>query len=204
MKKAFDTVNHSIFLKKLKYYGVRGIPLQWFESYLSNRKQYVSINDYSSDELILAHGVSQGSVLEPLLLILIFINDLSNVSKLLAFYLFAYDTNIYYESSHSLNIQNIVNREFRKIRKWLGANKLALNIDKINFVIFHSYQHKLTDHIFLKIGRRKIKQVSCVKFLGLLLHSNLSWKFNLTELSKSLQGLLVCSTRFAIILTQIH
>ena len=120
MKKAFDTVNHSILLKKLKHYSVGGIPLQWFESYLSNRKQYVSINGSTSDELILAHGGPQGSVI---------INDLPNVSKFLTFYLFADDTNIYYESSHLLNIQNIVNRELRKVRKWLKVNKLALNID---------------------------------------------------------------------------
>ena len=185
MKKAFDTVNHSILLKKLKHYGVRGIPLQWFEFYLSNCKQYVSINGSTSDELILAHGVPQGSVLGPLLF-LILINDLPNVSKFLTFYLFANDTNIYYESSDLLNIQKVVNRELRKVRKWLEANRSALNIDKTNFVIFHSHQHKLTDHIFLKIGRRNIKQEPCVKFLGLLLDSNLSWKFHLTELSKKL------------------
>ena len=100
--------------------------------------------------------------------------------------MFADDTNIYYESSDLLNIQKVVNRELRKVRKRLEANRLALNIDKTNFVIFHSHQHKLTDHILFKMGRKKIKQESCVKFLGLLLGSNLSWKFHLTELSKKL------------------
>ena len=98
--------------------------------------------------------------------------------------MFADDTNIYYESCDLLNIQKVVNRELRKVRKWLEANRLALNIDKTNFIIFHSHQHKLTDYIVLKLGRKKIKQESCVKFLELLLDSNLSWKFHLTELSK--------------------
>ena len=101
------------------------------------------------------------------LLFLIFINDLSNVSKFLTSYLFADDTNLYYESSDLLNIRKDVNRELRKVRRWLEANKLALNIDKTNFVFFYSHQHKLTDHIFLKMVRKKIKQESCVKFLGL-------------------------------------
>ena len=157
LKKAFDTVNHSILLKKLDHYGIRGAPHEWFVSYLSNRKQYVSVNGHASDELIITHGVPQGSVLGPLLFLL-FINDLPSVSKFLTFYLFADDTNIYYESSDLMNIQKIVNRELRKVRKWLEANRPALNIEKTNFVIFRSQQRIITDRIILKIGKRKIKQ----------------------------------------------
>ena len=182
LKKAFDTVNHSILLCKLEHYDIRGIPLQWFHSYLSNRKQCMSINGFSSDELNIIHGVPQGSVLGPLLF-LIFINDLPNISRHLTFYLFADDTNTYYESSNLLHIQKIVNRELRKVRKWLEANRLALNIDKTNFVIFHSQQRKITDQIVLRIGRKKINRETCVKFLGVLLDSNLSWKSHLTEQS---------------------
>ena len=185
LKKAFDTVNHSILLKKLEHYGVRGTPLLWFESYLSNRKQYVSVNGNTSDELIITHGVPQGSVLGPLLS-LMFINDLPNVSKHLTFYLFEDDTNIYFESSDLSYIQKIANRELRKVRKWLEANRLALNIDKTNFVIFHSQRQRLTEHIVLKIGRKKIKEESYVKFLGIMLDANLSWKIHLAELSKKL------------------
>ena len=185
LKKAFDTVNHSILLKKLDHYGVRGVPLQWFDSYLSDRKQYVSVNGSTSDELTITHGVPQGSVLGPLLFLL-FINDLPSVSKVLTFYLFADDTNIYFESDDLVHMQKVVNRELRKVRKWLEANRLALNIDKTNFIIFHSPQHKLTDHIVLKIGNKKIKRESYVRFLGVLLDSNLSWNFHLSELSKKL------------------
>ena len=77
----------------------------------------------------------QGSLLGPLLF-LIYINDLSNVSKPLSFYLFADDTNIYFEASDLFTLQKVMNRELRKIKKWLDANKLALNIDKTNYVIF--------------------------------------------------------------------
>ena len=95
---------------------------------------------------------------------MIFINDLPNVSRRLTFYLFADDTNIYFESSDLLTIQKVVNQELRKVRKWLEANRLALNIEKTNFVLFHSTQHKLTDHIYLKIGRKKIKQETYARF----------------------------------------
>ena len=146
LKKAFDTVNHSILLKKLEHYGIRGVALDWFCSYLSNRKQYVSVNGHISETLQIRCGVPQGSVLGPLLF-LIYINDLPSVSKCLTFCLFADDTNIYFEASDLFTLQKVINRELRHAKKWLDANKLDSNVDKTNFVIFHSHAKKLTEPI---------------------------------------------------------
>ena len=70
LRKAFDTVNHGILLKKLEHYGIRDNMLDWFQSYLSDRKQYVDINGKSSDLQDITCKVPQGSVLGPLLFLI--------------------------------------------------------------------------------------------------------------------------------------
>ena len=79
-----------------------------------------------------------------------------------------------------------MNRDLRHVKKWLEANKLALNIEKTNFVVFHSPARKLTEPTILKFGRKKIANANHVKFLGVLLDETLSWRSHLIELSKKL------------------
>ena len=185
LQKAFDTVNHDILLTKLEHYGIRGTSLDWFRSYLSERKQYVSVNGSNSSHLNVTCGVPQGSVLGPLLF-LIYINDLPQSSSKLKFYLFADDTNIYYEAENLNQLQRVVNNELKKVKMWLDVNKLSLNIDKTNFIIFKSPQHPSPETVSINIGNLPVKKTSYVKFLGVLLDESLSWNYHLTELSKKL------------------
>ena len=83
-------------------------------------------------------------------------------------------------------LQRTVNKELKKVKMWLDVNKLSLNIDKTNFIIFKSPQHPLAEAVSIKIGNLPIRKTCCVKFLGVLLDENLSWKYHLTELSKKL------------------
>ena len=176
-------MNHEILLTKLEHYGIKDNMLEWFRSYLSKRKQYISINGQSSELLDITCGVPQGSVLGPLLF-LIYINGLPNVSEVLDFYLFADDTNIYYESKTLDDIEKTLNEELNKLFIWLNVNRLSLNIDKTNYIIFHPYNKSMKDHITITINNKVIDQKEFIKYFGVLMDSTLSWKFHISNISK--------------------
>ena len=185
LRKVFDTVNHEILLNKLEHYRIRDSMLKWFQSYLIDRKQYVSINGQSSELLLNNCGVPQCSVLGPLLF-LIYINDLPNISKILNFYLFADDTNIYYESDSLNELEHTVNKELDKLYLWLNVNRLSLNIDKTNFLIFHPYNKPLKQNVTIKINKKATSEKDFIKYLGVLVNSSLSWKCQISNLTKKI------------------
>ena len=192
LRKAFDTVNHEILLSKLDHYGIRGTALLWFKSYLYNRKQYVFHNGESSKQQFINCGVPQGSVLGPLLFLL-YINDLPNISNILQFYLFADDTNIYYEADNLKKLESTINKELKKLHNWLIVNRLSLNINKTNFVVFHPYNKPPKKKITIKIYKKAISEKDHVKYLGILIDSTLTWRNHIdniaSKISKSI-GLL--------------
>jgi len=122
LSKAFDTINHKILISKMEHYGIRGVSLNWFKSYLTNRKQCTFINGSSSTTEFIMCGVPQGSVLGPLLFLL-YINDLPNISKILDFFLFADDTNIYFEADTFLQLETKMNKELKKKALYMVNSK---------------------------------------------------------------------------------
>ena len=122
-----DTVDHRIILNKLEYNGIRGVANDWFASYLSNRRQFVSLFGTNSDYQTVTCGVPQGSVLGSLLFLL-YINDMPKCSNILEFNLFADGTNLFLNSPNILNLETNLNVELGKGSQWLYANKLSLNI----------------------------------------------------------------------------
>lgn len=173
--KAFDTVNHEILIKKLEYYGVRGIAKDWFTSYLSNRRQIVTVNSVTSAQCNVSFGVPQGSVLGPLLFLL-YINDFHKSSSLFDFHLFADDSNLFYEHQNISELETNINTELSNVHIWLCANRLSLNIEKSNYVIFHPPQKKMQTNLNLNISDKQLKREYCIKYLGIMIDCNLSWK----------------------------
>ena len=135
-KKHLDPVDHAILIKNLKHYGIKGNNLRWFESYLENRKQYITYETtkFTTFENMTC-GVPQGSVLG-LLLFLLYINDLSNVSNILDPIMFADDTNLFYSHHNIKELFTTVNKELQKLGDWFTSNKLSLNIKKTKYTFF--------------------------------------------------------------------
>ena len=159
-------------------YGIRGVNLAWFCSYLANRKQYISLgHDRKTGTQNILCGVPQGSILGPLLFLL-YVNDLPN-SSVLKPIMFVDDTNLFFEHTDFRILFSMVNDELKKIYEWFNANKLSLSADETKYSLFHkpSKTHDLP--LFLPkvlINDNEVERVGSIKFLGVLLDKHLSWK----------------------------
>ena len=129
-------------------------------------------------------GVPQGSILGPLLF-LIYMNDIYRSSPLLKFILFADDTTLLFSAKTLLELTTVVNHELQNVSEWFRVNRLSLNISKTNFIIFKKAS-SLATPVNLKFDNVTIKQVSTLRYLGLEIDNQLSWKDHIKKIENKI------------------
>ena len=186
LSKAFDTLDHSILVKKLDYYGVKDTALDLCRDDLENRKQYVQIDTYKSDTTTITTGVPQGSILGPLLFI-IYLNDISKFSTLFNTITYADDTTLMgnlskFKSNGERDLSGNINYELTKLSDWLKVNRLSLNAKKTKLMIFRTFQKNV---IIPKIEMDEIEldPVSNFNYLGIIINENVKWKNHLNKIA---------------------
>ena len=186
LSKAFDVVDHKILLQKLEHYGIRGTCLKWFESYLTNRKQYTVVNGIKSNTEVVEYGVPQGSVLGPLLF-LIYTNDISTATNPHKLRLFADDSNIFVVDKEASRLKKKMIEVVTNICEWFNANKLTVNMSKTQFTIFTKPNRPIPEVLnSMKVMGTIVKRVQSAKYLGITIDGHLSWKYHIEDLSGKL------------------
>ena len=185
LSKAFDTIQHDILLDKMAHYGIRGLALEWFKNYLSNRKQFVDYNSHISELKLISSGMPQGSILGPLGFI-IYVNDIPNSVPNLSLILFADDTSAFTSHKDISTLNNIMNNGLNKLNQWFQSNKLSLNTKKSNFMLFgtHIKTKQYKNELKLSLDNVELKCVDAAKFLGVTIDQNLTWENHINQLTK--------------------
>jgi hypothetical protein len=140
IRKAFDSIDHVIPLKKLAFDGVSQLELAWFQSYLSNGQQQCQVNGCLSNKGEFICGVPQCSTLGPLLFP-IYINDLPNCLKTTTPCLYKVDTHFFATSYDSVALANDINSDSENVTDWLNVNKLQSHPSKAKLIVIGSKQN---------------------------------------------------------------
>ena len=177
LSKAFDTVDHGCILSKLECYGIVDRELSWFESYLFDRKQYVVVNNGKSERNTVLCGVPQGSVLGPLLFIIL-MNDINSLMEKCKILLYADDTVIYSSHTDIHTIESNLNNDLGNLANWFYNNNLIVNLKKgkTEYTVFGTDRKlKNVEPVNIEMNGIVINRTSTYKYLGVTLDKSLNY-----------------------------
>ena len=203
-KKAFDTVDHKILLKKLSHYGFSLNHINWLESYLSGRHQCCTVNGVTSSKLPISCGVPQGSILGPLLFLL-YINDLYEVLHDQNVYLYADDTVIFSTNSDLRLALLGVQRELTNVLSWCNQNRLTINTKKTKVMIFGTNNMLKRAHPPpILLGNDELHYVSNFSYLGVKLDNKLNYESHALDCSRQVSHKIYTLTKIRPLINDIQ
>ena len=175
---AFDTVDHTILINRLRNrLGIGGTALDWFQSYLTNRKCQVILNGTKSHNTLLDCGVPQGSVLGPILFT-VYTLPLGDIIRKhgLPFHLYADDSQKYavFKFEDYANIVSKIEHLVSDIRNWYASNMLKCNDPKTDMMVLSSKHSPITDFLPVKVGDHFIPSASKLRNLGVIMDQHLT------------------------------
>ena len=205
-KKAFDLVDHQILLNKLDIYGIKDEALMWFNTYLTNRKQQVSVNNTKSDFKQISYGVPQGSILGPLLFLL-FINDLPLYTDNVTTDLYADDTTLYDIQDSLEQIENNLQIAINNLHIWCQNNGMILNSAKTKVMLVTTNQKRQrlnNDNLDLNFNNEPLTMITNEKILGVYVDNNLTWSEHIKRLTKKIASRIWLLSKIKKFLNQTH
>ncbi len=187
LSKAFDCVDHTTLVHKLYYYGIRGIPLKWIESYLCNRSQFVEVSNHRSGREELSYGVPQGSILSPLLF-LVYVNDVGSSVQNGQIVQYADDTTLCFKAKSKQELEQVTFLELNNSIQHFNELNLKTNPTKSSFIKF-SLQRGISDStLTVMLDDTEIEEVHSTKFLGIHLDQGLTWNCHIDSVCAKLSS----------------
>lgn len=175
LRKAFDSVNHALLLRKLYVYGIRGPAYDVLRSYLSDRSQFVSINGVTSSTRLVTCGVPQRSVLGPILFPL-FLNDIARLSLHGNLYLYADDACLIYPGADDTINCNQMTEDLHTLSVYFANNRFTLNVSKTKYMHMHTGSRPLARTVLIRYQGEVVEEVQEFCYLGVYLDSRLTWR----------------------------